>query len=61
MRLKPRGTILRHPLSLRNIVECRQFLVIPVVIGLAVDGVTRLKYEGLDVFLCISVRARSLK
>ena len=52
--LKPRGTILQHPLSLRNIVESLQFRVRPVVIGLVVDGVTCLKYEGLDVFaLCL--------
>ena len=51
VRLKPRGTILQHALSLRNIVESLQFLVRPVLIGLVVDGVTRFKYEGLDVFV----------
>ena len=50
MRLKPRGTILRHPLSLRAIVESLQCQVRPVVIGLVVDGFTRFKYECLDVF-----------
>ena len=50
MRLKPRGTILHHPLSLRNVVESLQFIVRSVVIGMGVDGVTRFKYELLDVF-----------
>ena len=50
VRLKPRGTIIQHPLSLQNIVESLQFLVRHVVIGMVVDGVTRFNYEGLDVF-----------
>ena len=50
VRLKPHGTILQNPLILQNVVERLQFLVRPVVIGLVVDGVTRFKYEGLDVF-----------
>ena len=50
VRLKPRGTIIQHPISFRNIVESLQFRVRPVVIGLVVDGVTRFMYEGLDVF-----------
>ena len=51
VRLDPRGTILHHPLSLRAIVESLQCRVRPVVIGLVVDRVTRLKNEGLDVFV----------
>ena len=58
VRLKPRGTILQHPLILWSVVESLQFCVMPVVIGMVVDGVTRFKYEGLDVFLCIFVRVR---
>ena len=50
VRLKPRGTILQHPLSLQKIVERLQFWVRPVVIGLVVVGVTRFKYKGLNVF-----------
>ena len=50
VRLKPSGTILQHPLSLRNIVERLQFLVRTVFIGLVVDGVTHFNYEDLDVF-----------
>ena len=51
VRLEPRGTILHHPLSLREIVESLQCLVRPVVIRMVVDRVTRFKYEGLDVFV----------
>ena len=50
MSLKPRITILQHPLSIGNVVYMLHFLVRPVVIGLVIDGVTRFKYEGLDVF-----------
>ena len=50
VRLEPRGTILQHPLSLRNILERLQFLVRPVVIWLVFDGVTCFKYEVLDIF-----------
>ena len=50
VRLKPRDTIHQHPLILRSIVESLQFLVRPVVIGLVIDGFTRFKHEGLDVF-----------
>ena len=50
MRLKPLGEIIQYTLILRNIVESLQFLVRPVFIGLVVDGVTRFKYEWLDVF-----------
>ena len=50
VRLEPRVTILQHPLSLRNILGSLQFQFRTVVIGLVVDGVTRFKYEGLDVF-----------
>ena len=50
VRLKPRGTILQHPFGLQSIEESLQFRVRPVLIGLVVDGVTRFRYEGLDVF-----------
>ena len=50
VRLKPRGTIIQHPLILRNILESLQFSVRPVVIGLVIVGVTHFKYEGMDVF-----------
>ena len=50
VRLEPRGTIIHHTLSLREIVESLQCRVRPVVIGLVFDRVTRFKYEGLDVF-----------
>ena len=50
VRLKPRGTIIQHLLSLRKIVESLQFRVRPVVIGLVVDGVTQFKDEWLDIF-----------
>ena len=56
VRLKTCVTILYHPLSFRNIVESLQFWARLVVIGLVVDGVTRFKYEGLDIFafrLCL--------
>ena len=48
--LKPCGIILRHPLSLQNVIESLNFGVRPVFIGLVVDGVTIFKYEGMDVF-----------
>ena len=50
VRLKPRGTTLQYPLIVQNVVEILQFLVMPVVIGLVIDGFARFKYEGLDAF-----------
>ena len=50
VKLKPSVTILQHPLILRKIVDSLPFRVRPVVIRLVVDGVTRFKYEWLDVF-----------
>ena len=61
MRLKPRGTILKHTLILRNVVDRLLFWVRPVVIGPVIYGVNRFKYKGLDFFLCILVRERSSK
>ena len=61
VRLKPPGIILQHPLILWSVVDSLQFCIIPVVVGIVVDLVTHFKYEGLDFFLCICVRARPSK
>ena len=61
MRLKPHGTIIQNSLRLRNFVERLLFWVIPIVIGMIVDEVTRFNYEWMDVFICSCVRALSLK